>query len=270
MSHVSLRSFLIAAVAALLAVAGCTSSRDLSGSGILDGSSARDIIALVNSQAEKVSTLHAKGTVTIESPSLSNSATIDLALHRPDSVRLLVTGPFGIRLASVLFAGSHFVFYNHFKNEVMEGDIAPDKLPAMMNLTIRPRDVVNAFCGARTFDEDETIPDSMNAGDSGTVLYFHHAGTNHRYTVDRQIGRILYVHILDGDGETISEEYYDYDRREDGTVRPQSVRMVSPRTESAVSLFYDSVTINEPVGRLALSIPADAVRVRAGSSSTFQ
>jgi outer membrane lipoprotein-sorting protein len=249
---------------------GCTGSRVISGSEIPDGSSARDIIALVNGQADKVSTFHAKGTVTIESPSLSHSATFDLALHRPDSARVLVNGPFGIHLASVLLVGGRFVFYNHFKNEVTEGDISLDKLPAMMNLTIHPRDVVNAFCGARTFDADEAVPDSMNAGETVTVLYFHHAAANHRYTVDRRIGRILHVQILDGDGEIISEEFYDYARREDGTVRPQSVRMVSPRMDSAVSLFYDSVTVNEPVGRMALSIPADAVRVQAGSSTISQ
>jgi hypothetical protein len=254
----------------LLLCEGCGSSHDASKYGITAGTSAHEIIARVNRHVEEVTTLHAKGTAAIESPSFSNSATVDLKLHRPDSVRMQITGPFGIRLASVLFAGKRFVFYNNFKNEVMEGEVSQEKMPAMMNIALRPEDIVNAFCGTRTFGADDMVPDSMREADETSTLSFHHGGTVRRYTVDRRSARILQVTELNAAGEALSEEFYEYEQMDDGAMRPQSVRIVNHRMNSALSLFYDSVMLNEPVGRLALSIPDDAVHVQPRGSSTPQ
>lgn len=254
----------------LLLLVGCSASRDLSKSGIAAGTSAREIIDRVNHRVDEVTTLHARGTAAIESPDFSNSATVDLTLHRPDSVRIQITGPFGIRIASLLFAGKRFVFYNNFKNEVMEGDVSPEKLPAMMNLSLRPEDVVNAFCGTRTFGAGETIPDSIGNADEMSMLYFHQGETIRRYIVDRRSARIVQMTALDAAGEALTEEFYDYEQLDDGATRPQSIRFVNHRMNSAMSLFYDSVTLNEPVGRLTLSIPDDVVRVQAGGASTPQ
>ena len=252
-----MKKALLLLVAAFLS--GCAPTKEL------HGPSKRltpvEIIEAVRLHSEAVSTLQAKGSISFESPSFMNSGSFALWLKKPDSARVDIQGPFGIRVASASFARDHYVFYNSFKNEVNEGDLNRDELPVFMNIRIDPNDVINMFCGMRTFPAGESSPDSFFIKENSYGLLFRHKVGATLYFVDDEMLVITGVEHIDSTGEVWSEERFEFERRDDGSVVPQMVRLTEEPMQSSLSLSYDAVDVNLPVGNLTVQVPSDARRV---------
>lgn len=243
----------------MIVISGCASTKE-SHRRAAD-LSPQQIIEAVNSHARAITTFQAKGSISVESPSLISSGSFDVWLKKPDSVRVDVKGPFGIRIASALFGQDHYTFYNSFKNEVIEGNIDKGAMPSFMNIQINPKDIVDTFCGARGFFREDVSPDSFSLGDGSYILQFHHDEGTTRYTIDDMTLYVTAVEHIDSAGTVWSEERFDLERQDDGTVIPRSIRLIHERLESSVSLIYESVRFNKPIGELVLNIPSDARHV---------
>jgi hypothetical protein len=243
----------------MIALAGCAPTRELQRPGT--NYTAQQVIAAVNSRKQGVATLQAKGSISVESPSFVSSGSFTLRLKRPDSVLVDIEGPFGIHVASALFAKDRYIFYNSFKNEVMEGKFSGSNLPVFMNIRIDPDNVIDTFCGTRTFLPEETSPDSFTVTDDSYVLFFHQISGATQYIIDNRALLVTGIVHIDSGGDVWSEERFEYDRRGDGTVALQSIRLIEDKLQSSVSLFYDDLQLNGPVDPLTLHVPPDARRV---------
>ena len=219
------------------------------------------MIDAVNAHRALVNTFEAKGSISIESPTMINSGSFELWLKRPDSVRVDVEGPFGIRIASALFAHNRYLVYNSFNNEVIDGTIDRKDSPMFMNIRIDPADVVDTFCGTRGFTPGETAPDSFSIGESSYTLLFKHGGAKTRYSVDGESLRITEIEHLDSTGAVANEERFEFDKGDDGAVSPQSIELKQENLRSSVMLYYDRVHLNEPVAAMILEVPPDARHV---------
>ena len=208
-----------------------------------------------------MTTFEAKGSISVESPTVVNSGSFELWLKRPDSVRVDVEGPFGIRLASALFAHDRYVLYNSFKNEVIDGVFDGRTAPAFMDIRIDPADVVDTFCGTRAFRAGETSPDSFSIGDEEYSLLFSHDRGWTRYHVDGESLRLTGIEHIDSTGEVSSEEQFKYERNSDGAIRLQSIELTQEKLQSSVMLYYDHVDLNMPVAAMLIEVPPDARRV---------
>jgi hypothetical protein len=239
-----------------LLLAGCAATREPSQ--ITADLSPEEIIKIVNAQPQTIATMTASGSVSVESPEFSNSANVDIMLRRPDSVRIKVNGPFGIHLASILFSKNHFLLYNSFSNEVMEGDVAFDRLPPFLNLHVDAGDILDTFCATRMFDDDETHPDSFIVTGDTYSLKFRHGNQWVGYSVDGTVGRISTITHIDSAGTISLKEIYEYRQTEDGAIVPQSFAIVQEGLEASISLYYESVTLNNTIRALTLEIPNDA------------
>jgi outer membrane lipoprotein-sorting protein len=248
-----------ALVASLMMLSSCAPTKELHKTPA--SRSAQEVIAAVNARHSDVSTFEAKGSISVESPSFINSGSFELWLKRPDSVRVDIEGPFGIRVASALFAHNRYVFYNSFKNEVIDGELDARNMPMFMNIRIDPADVVDTFCGTRTFLPGETSPDSFSIGEESYTLLFRQKHDKTRYRVDGQTLCITAIEHIDSTGDVWSEENFSYEKRGDGTTVPQSIELHQERLQSSVLLYYDHVRVNAPVAAMLLEIPPDARRV---------
>jgi hypothetical protein len=243
----------------MIALAGCAPTRELQRPGTKY--TAQQVIAAVNSRRQGVATLQAKGSISVESPSFVSSGSFALRLKRPDSALVDIEGPFGIHVASALFAKDRYIFYNSFKNEVMEGVVTGSNLPVFMNIRIDPDNVIDTFCGTRTFLPEETSPDSFTVTDNSYILFFRQISGATQYIIDNRALLVTGILHIDSGGDVWSEERFEYDQRGDGTVALQSIRLIQDKMQSSVSLFYDDLQLNGPVDPLTLHVPPDARRV---------
>ena len=244
----------------IVALSGCASTKE--GHRPPANLSPDEVIEAVNRHTRGITTFQANGSISVESPSLSSSGSFDLWLKKPDSLRVDVKGPFGIRIASALFTHDRYVFYNSFKNEVIEGNVNSGEMPSFMDIQLNPKDIIDTFCGARGFFREEVSPDSFSAGDGSYLLQFHHKGGTTRYTVDDAMLYISGIEHVDSAGAVWSEEHFDFGRNDDGTVIPQAIRLIQDKLESSVALTYETVHLNLPINDMELRVPPDARRVR--------
>ncbi len=244
---------LTAAAAVTLAFAGCSAVQPTA---VKTDSSAADVVRRTNARVSTINTMRASGTLAIDSPTMSNSASFQLNVRRPDSAKIVIRGPFGIRVGEALFTGTRFTFYNALNNEVVRGDVLEDGMPGLMDLHIKPADIYNTLSGTRTFSAGETVPDSFSISDNRYVLVFLHGDERTRYEVDPESYAILSVRQISPQGVTSMEEEYAFSRQGDGVFEPESVRIL--REESAVLLSYERVKRNGALDPFTIEIPDDA------------
>jgi outer membrane lipoprotein-sorting protein len=218
--------------------------------------SATEVVRRVHARVGTFHTMHASGTLAVESPTMSNSATFQLNVRRPDSAKITIRGPFGIRVGEALFTGSRFTFYNAINNEVTRGDVLEDGMPGLMDLHIKPADIYNTLSGTRTFASTETVPDSFMVRENKYVLVFLHGTGRTEYIVDPESFAIVSVRQISSAGVTNLEEEYVFSKEGDGTYDPESIRIL--REESAVLLSYERVKRNTELDPFTLEIPDDA------------
>lgn len=236
-----------------IVIAGCSA---LQPRAVKMDSTGAEVVQKVNARAGSVKTLHASGTLAIESPEMSNSASFQLNVRQPDSAKITIRGPFGIKVGEALFTGSRFTFYNAISNEVIRGDVREDGMPGLMDLHIKPEDIYNTLSGTRTFASGETSPDTFRVMESGYQLTFNHGRTHTRYLVDPETFAILSVQQIASSGATTMEEEYVFARQSDGMLEPETVRIL--REESAVLLSYERVKRNTELDPFTIEIPDDA------------
>ncbi len=239
--------------AAVLLFGGCSLVRETA---VTMDSSAAGVVVRVNARVGTVNTMHASGTLAIESPTMSNTASFLLNVRRPDSAKIIIRGPFGIRVGEALFTGSRFTFYNALTNEVVRGDVLEDGMPGIMDLHIKPVDIYNTFSGTRAFAAGETVPDSFMVSEKKYVLVFLHGAERTRYVVDPESFTIVSVQQISSGGGISLEEEYAFSKRSDGIFEPETVRIL--RDDSAVLLSYERVTRNTALDPFTIEIPDDA------------
>ncbi len=247
------RAVLHTLCALLLVFEGCAVVRQTE---VTMDCSAADVVRRVNARAQPTGTMHASGTLAIESPAMSNSASFLLNVRRPDSAKVIIRGPFGIRVAEALFTGSRFTFYNALNNEVVRGDVLEDGMPGIVDLHIKPADIYNTLSGTRTFAAAEAVPDSFAISEKKYLLVFLHGAERTRYVVDPESFTIVSVRQISSEGVIRLEEEYVFSKQGNGVFEPETVRIL--REDSAVLLSYERVTRDAALDPFTIEIPDDA------------
>ncbi|MDD8019286.1 MAG: DUF4292 domain-containing protein, partial [Bacteroidota bacterium] len=173
-----------------LYVAGCASHKEAIE--IDRSATSTEVMSMVNSLSNSLQTFSAEGSLSIDSPRLSQSAGFQLAVKKPDSLRIILEGPFGITVGQALITKEHFIAYNALQNSVYEGKTSSG-FAMMKGIDISPDVIVDAATGIRRFDDDQTQPDSFYISQNNYILKFLSLAGWKVYTVDGNSQRIIRV-----------------------------------------------------------------------------
>ncbi len=248
----------------LVYIGGCSSTRGT----IVDRSfSSYQIMEAVNSLSDSIHTFSAYGSINVVTPQLSQGAGLDLLVKKsespmgPDSIRIIVEGPFGITLVKALFTRTHFTAYNALNNTLYEGD--PNKgmrmLPIMSSFP--PDLLIDALSGVRRFDDHSVEPDSFYTTESFYVLVFSNDIGRSIFSIDLQSLRIVKVKTYKNGGELLWEESYDYRKMDNGSYQQETARIHVPERSITVEINFDEITLNSSIDSMTISTPDDAERV---------
>jgi outer membrane lipoprotein-sorting protein len=218
---------------------------------------ADEVFALVAERNRAISTLRGDGSITIESPERSNNGGFDLNLRKPDSVRVELSGPFGIKVGTLMLAREHFIFYNALDNKAFIGEPDGETLGAMFNLTMRFDEILKAFTGELG---DAAATDSLErfAVEEGQyVAVYRGAGKRKEYRVDGDTFVVTSYRVTGADGAPeITALASDVDLA-GGTAMPHLVRVIFPAERRSITITYDDIKVNEPVD-CAYELPEQA------------
>ncbi len=275
-----MRNFIIITGSVVLLFVGCSmapkATREISQPPL----STAEAITLVNERSAHLKTVSGSGTLTIESPEINATISFELSLRCPDSLLMLLQGPFGVEVGSLFIAGQTFSFYNPSTNEVIEGSANQAQLPWLRDLEPSARNL-NAILTATTpLPRTESVPTSSGIGDSTplstgesnagntqettppvkTELSYDQSNGMIRVTIDRRLGVIeRYVQFDKYHQAKLVGEYRHYFDA-NGILMPHLVRITLPQERKRISLHFHKAVVNKNHVSLAWTYPQNAER----------
>lgn len=252
-------SFVLPLSAALLLfLAGCSSKETVA----IDGSlSPHAIIAQVNSMTASVQTFSALGSLSVETPQMSQAVGFDLAVKKPDSIMISIEGPFGITVGKALFTKESFIAYNALNNTLYQGNpqVGMQSLPffAGINTDI----MLDALSGIRRFGDTMSEPDSFSIGKNSYIFTFMHQLQRTKFFVDGRSFLITRVVTYRNNGSIVWEERYTYTRLKEGRWEPSTIWISVPDRSMSMEFIYDEISLNIPLTNFTIAYPLDAERV---------
>ncbi|MEW5799749.1 MAG: DUF4292 domain-containing protein [Bacteroidota bacterium] len=248
---------LFAVIAALLY--GCSAKKEII---TADRSfSSSEIMMMVNSLPASIQTFTAVGSLNVETPQMSQSAGFVLAVKKPDSIRIIVEGPFGITVGSALFTNHHFVAYNALNNTLYTGDPAKGMKSFPFFSGVESGVLIDAISGVRRFNDAFTTPDSFSITDETYRFRFANGMYVTHIFVDPRSMRIVRVQTYTRDASLMWEELYTYVQGNDGLWQPATSKIVVPERMTSIEFMFDEVTFNPVLSSLSISYPDDAEQI---------
>lgn len=215
----------------------------------------------VRERNEKISTLRGEGTITIEGPESSNSGSFDLNLRKPDSLRVEFSGPFGIRVGTLMLSRSQFIFYNSLEHRAIVGTPDGTSFSSLFNLKLQFDEILRAFTGEfpSTSTNDSLV--RFTSDQEGYLAVFKSGELTREYRIDGDIPVVTSYRLLDASGAALVTAMASESDLEGKVTMPMLIRVIFPKERRSISVAYDEVEVNEPVV-CAFQIPDQAQIIR--------
>ncbi|HWP83389.1 MAG TPA: DUF4292 domain-containing protein [Bacteroidota bacterium] len=209
-----------------------------------------------------LSTLLGSGNISVESPEMAQSGSFTLKLKKPDSLLVVLEGPFGIEVGAALVTRKEFLFYNSLSNKLFTGSTNAVNLSKMLRMNIEFDEMLSLFTGGLFFAEDQREPDDFQIEDEQFVLTFRNSTGSRRYWIEPEAMLIGRIQHLDQRGRLVIEQWFS-DFQPSGETRvPRRMRVIQHRERRAVSVAYSDISVNTDPVDCTLRVPSNAERVQ--------
>ena len=205
----------------------------------------RDLLHHNAEWQKSIKNLSGDARLTLDTQQYSGNFNADIALCGNDSLLISVTGPLGIRVGKVFISKNRFIFYNQVMNQFYTGKKEDFTGKNFLQFPVEVTDLRGLLLAQDRFEilkkEQFTIRNQM---------YFLDAinGSN-RYKIwfDPGIKLIKRIEYL-SDDELLFYKEYDQFQIVNGVYFPRVisyVRFVNPNERQGLSVYFNSVSINE-------------------------
>lgn len=239
-----------------MTISSCTASKEEAKE--LVNIPVKELKQKLNQNAGMIETLEADGTISFDSPEMSNSGSFELRIKKPDSLFVKIEGPFGIDIAAALITRNDFMYYNAQENRAFTGPTTDLNIGAILKVKANFDELMNGFTGSFSFSESDE--DDINAL-SENALYmieFLREGKREKYLVEPEKYAINTFKKSDHVNRTLLEINYSGYNTKDSINFPDNVKIVNPEKKQTVWIQYESRSINKKNLSFKLKIPKSA------------
>lgn len=215
----------------------------------------------VNDNSQKLQSLDADGEISIDSPELSNTGSITVSINKPDSVFTKLEGPFGIDVANLLVTRNNFIYYKPMDNKVIRGPSTGNYLSIILRIKIEFDDLVNAFSGKFTFNNDNYENVNVLMEDNNYLVIITSDDEVKKYWIDPDNYYVSKIGTYDNNGNIKIEIVYEKFFEKDDIYFPQKIFITRPKEKQHIWLTYYSHTFNSNKLTYKLKIPKSAKQI---------
>ncbi len=219
------------------------------------------LIKKLEANRRKIKTFLGSGTINLDSPQLTAKASFQVALKKPDSIRISFFGPFGIDLAQAVTTKRDFVFYDVINNKVYRGVTKDLSLKNIFKVDLTFNELMDAFTGAVDLtDKLRREPDNLVVNENSYLLSYNNdvTGRVSQYEILVDDLAITHYKVIEKPINTILEgKYRDFDFFEEVPV-PYKVNVNYTVMNQDIDIDYRSIKVNDELGALTFEIPEDA------------
>ena len=199
-------------------------------------------------------TFSAEGTISIESPSIVQSIGFELAVMQTDSLKITVSGPFGITVGTGLILKDSFAVYNALNNTLYKGNSFAKLKSFPMADEISPQLLMTVLQGKRLMMYSKLDSFDIVSG-VYTMKFFNYKNEREVFVFDESVMKITEYERKDSTNNTIWEEEYHYSSK---TSLIHQIIINIPSKQTVLTIDYSSVVRDAPVPPFTLSYPQDA------------
>jgi len=212
----------------------------------------------VRAQEEKLQSIVGKGSVSFESNELAGSASFELSLRKPDSLLVLLEGPFGIDLGTIFLSREKYVMFNSMENRVITGTPTSDAMQSVMPFDLTYDQILGAFCGGFPLPHAGDSLQAYSVDDDLFFLSFTSGTSLYKYWIDNKYLLVSRFEMWDAGGHAVIRARAFAFTEEDGVSAPRRITVSFPEEQRQLGIFYSSLTLNEPHPSFVYSIPSNA------------
>lgn len=236
-------------------ISSCTASRDQSSA--IYSKTFEEVVQSINENSNRIQTVVAEGSITIDSPEMFNSGSIEFGITKPDSAFIKINGPFGISIARVKINKQDFVYYNVQENYVIKGSSNPINLGAILSIKINYEDMIHGMSASLKIvprESDEIIFNERS------LLYeiqlISTDGMKKKYFIDKETANLI-KYTSDYLGEVIDVEYTEYSRS-NGINFPGKIFINNKQKSQNVIIELSDKVLNSDYPFFRLNYPQSA------------
>ncbi len=188
----------------------------------------------IHSHASQLKTFHGKALVQIQSQSGIMSGSIELIMHRPDSVYLKIEGPMGLDMGLMRMIKEEVFLYSPLENIAYTGSLNDMALFNQINLDWEPQQIMMGMLGLLTI----TLPnDSLNKFQILSRHYVYDYKNGFRYYVEPRGPVVSQWELSDAHRGHVSWAADEF-RNKSGVRLPRIIRIQKFDTGEKISLTY--------------------------------
>ena len=217
------------------------------------------LISMVQQRSMHVQSLTGYGVVTFEGKELGGTASFELSLRKPDSLLVLLEGPFGIDIGTLFLSSERYLAYNSQQNVVVTGNPEGETISSVIPFDLSFDEVLNAFAGTVEipFRADEMKTYAVDEGMFFVV--FSRDAKTFSFWIDHTIQQVARYEVHDRDGKLLLQSTMS-SFSDDGV--PKRIVLWFPKGDRQIAVQYSALTVNPDELSFAYSVPDDARVVR--------
>jgi len=224
---------------------------------ILELNTAEQVLKYISERKSKIKTMSCEGRITLETSEESNSGSFKMTLKVPDSIKIDLHGPFGIRAGSLSLTRENYVFYNPSENSVRVDRNNSNSVNPFLPIEISFDDVINAIIGSPLLlQEKDSIRNFFIDGSDYVLIIPQNEGYK-EYKIDRETLILNTFKLADSAKGTITYVATDQYDDEKEVSMPMFVRVVLPTKNWSLTIAMTDYEINTPVN-CSITFPKSA------------
>jgi hypothetical protein len=243
-------SIIIAVV--IILYSGCSSSKRVLNEKAL---TSVELFELLNRRAGSIKSFYAEGTISFESPDVSNSGSFRLYIQGTDSARIDLRGPLGIRVATFLLTEKSGIYYDWFENRaIFDSDYSKSSI---IPISVGFHQLISILTwGIPNID----INDSLNyfsVSPEEYILQYSSVDGEKNISIDRlnYNGKYYRYSKTDSTKQLLVQSFQSLGAG--GLIFPETIRITDRNEANNITVVYDDIQLNEPV-TCAFTIPKSA------------
>ncbi len=246
----------------LLNVSGCAPTEILKERSSL---SSERLINKLEANRRKILKFEGTGTLKVNSNQLNTSASFKVTLIKPDSISLMIMGPFGIELAQTLVTKDDFKFYDVLHNTLFIGETNEHVLRDIFRINLPFSDLMDAFIGSvnltkHLYKEPNTYSELDDVYKLTYLDSLQNLTTN--YTIDMNKLGIIDYKLVGNTGEIILSGQYSKFKMIENVAVPFKINVQNRRENQQVKINYKKIETNSNDISINFNIPDDAKILR--------
>lgn len=252
------KNILLNLIIVILIISGCVPSKPVYEEEILP---ADRLVKKLEANRRKIKTFEGSGIINVQSPEIDAKASFEVYLKKPDSLKFIIYGPFGIDLAQALVTQSEYVFFDVMKNVVYKGRNDSNILKKIFHIDLSFGELIDAFAGAVNLTSKLRLePDKFDLNKDNYFLTYYDslAGKQSNYEIKINDLSIRNYKLYKTPNILVFEgNYSDFDYV-DRVAIPYQTTIENKISNQKVFIDYRNISVNDKINKMTLDIPADA------------